>query len=398
MGGRRKLFIASAALGAASSTVTILGLPAVMPLLLDAFAISHGQGGLILTALWIPHAITQALTGWMAGAIGIQRLLRRTLAALAGLVALSLLAPTYRVLIVFRIATGVCTGATFVLAILYAASHSDPAAHRRDQALVGSLGHVSGALSFAAMPVFLGAAGWRAGYIPALFFILSALGLALVAPPAPAHRPALGRLPLREAARVVWFGRIPILALANLCTFGIFVVVAAWLTAYFVRESNLSLMASLYVSAVVLGAGAVGRFAGGAVFGRMPDRWLVMLALALSGAGLAGLALSPAFPVAPMLAFLVLGCCALSYGSIFAMALGGRPPAEAGVAVSAVSFLAGLGGSILPPAMGWFVDRTGSFGPGFGMLSLLSMIAIFLLAAFPPGEGTPQARDSGERA
>lgn len=169
-------------------------------------------------------------------------------------------------------------------------------------------------------------------------------------------------------------------------------MVAVWLTAYFVRESALTLTASLYVSSAVLLAGAMGRFAGGAILGRVPDRALVMLALALSGTALAGLATSPAFPLAAILAFVVLACCSLTYGSIFAMALGRRPPAEAGVAVSAVSFLAGLGGSLLPAMMGWLVDHTGSFGPGFGMLSGLSYLAILFLALLPPGgaAGRPQ--------
>lgn len=199
-GARRRLFIAGAALAAASANATILGLPAVMPVLLDTFGISHGRGGLIVTALWIPHAITQALTGWAAGTIGVQRFLRWTLAGLACLVGLSLLAPTYGVLIGLRMLTGVCTGSSFVLAILYAASHSHPAAHRRDQALVGSLSHGSGALSYAIIPLFLGAAGWRAGYIPALCFILGALVLALVAPPGPARpHSAAVRLPPTSA-------------------------------------------------------------------------------------------------------------------------------------------------------------------------------------------------------
>ncbi len=113
-----------------------------------------------------------------------------------------------------------------------------------------------------------------------------------------------------------------------------------------------------------------------------------MGALALSGAALAGLALSPPFPAAPALAFVVLGCCSMTYGSIVAMALGRRPPGEAGVAVSAVSFLAGLGGSTLPAVMGWLVDRTGSFGPGFALLATLSFLAILCLAVLPP---TPHA-------
>ena len=135
---------------------------------------------------------------------------------------------------------------------------------------------------------------------------------------------------------------------------------------------------------MVLAAGATGRFAGGAVLGRVADRPLVMGALALSGAALAGLALSPSFPVAPALAFVVLGGCSMTYGSIVAMALGRRPPGEAGVAVSAVSFLAGLGGSALAAVLGWLVDRTGSFGPGFGLLATITCLAIVLLAAFPP--------------
>lgn len=379
-----RLSIAVAALAAASANTTILGLPAVMPFLLDAFRISHGQGGLIVTALWIPHAVTQAITGWAAEALGVQRLLRWTLAGLAALVLASLLAPSYPVLMGLRMLAGVCTGSSFVLAILYAAAHSDPAAHRRDQALVGTLSYLSSSVAYATIPLAIGLAGWRAGYLPALACVAGALTLAILGPATPRRAAAAARLPLGEAARLVWVGRIPVLAMAHMCSFGVFIVVASWLTAYFVRESGLSRTASLYLSAVVLAAGATGRFAGGAVLGRVADRPLVMGALALSGAALACLALSPAFPLAAALAFVVLGCCSMTYGSIVAMALGRRPPGEAGVAVSAVSFLAGLGGSTLPAVMGWLVDRTGSFGPGFALLAALTCLAILLLAAFPP--------------
>ncbi len=58
------------------------------------------------------------------------------------------------------------------------------------------------------------------------------------------------------------------------------------------------------------------------------------------------------------------------------------------MAVSAVSFLTGLGGSTLPTLMGWLVDRTGTFAPGFALLATLSFLAILCLAIFPP---TPHA-------
>ena len=379
------LCIAVAALAAAAANTTMLGLPAVMPSLLEAFRISHEQGGLIVTALWIPHALAQAVIGWTAETFGVQRLLRWTLAGLTLVVAASLMAPSYPSLLGLRMLSGLATGSSFVLAILYAAAHSDPAAHRRDQALVGTVSYLSSSLAYATIPLVLDLAGWRAGYFPALACSLCALALTSLAPATPKREvPPPVRLPLAEAARVVWYGRIPVLAVSHLCSFGVFIVVASWLTAYFVRESRLSPAASLYVSAVVLAAGATGRFAGGAVLGRVPDRPLVMGALALSGSALGGLALSPPFPLAAILAFVVLGCCSMTYGSIMAMALGRRPPGEAGVAVSAVSFLAGLAGSTLPAVMGMLVDRTGSFGPGFALLATLSFLAILLLGTLPP--------------
>ncbi len=372
-------------MAAASANTTILGLPAVMPFLIDGFHLSHGQGGLIVTVLWIPHAFSQALTGWAAEALGVQRLLRCTLAGLAVVVAASLMAPSYTVLIGLRMLAGIGTGASFLLATLYAAAHSDPADHRRNQALVGTASYLSSTVAYATIPFVLALAGWRAGYLPALTCILSAFTLALLGPAVPPRAAsAKARLPLGDIARVIWSGRIPVLALAHMCSFGFFVVVGGWLTTYFVRQSGLSPTASLFVSAGVLAAGALGRFAGGAVLGRVRDHHLVMSALTLSGTALAGLALSPPFPLAPMLAFVVLGCCSMTYGSIFAMAFGRRPPAEAGVAIAGVSFLAGLGGSALPAVMGWLVDRTGSFGPGFAMLAALSALAILFLAALPP--------------
>lgn len=377
--------IVAAAMAAASANTTILGLPAVMPFLLEAFRISHGEGGLLVTVLWIPHAVSQAFAGWAAEALGVQRLLRWTLAWLAAVVVASLMASSYTSLIVLRMLTGVGTGASFLLGTLYAAAHSDPTAHRRNQALVGTFGYLSSTVAYVTIPPFLGLAGWRAGYLPSLACILGALVFALGSPAVP-ERPAAGRarLPVGDAIRLVWFGRIPVLALAHMCSFGFFVVVGSWLTAYFVRQSGLSPTASLFVSAGVLAAGALGRFAGGTVLGRVRDRQLVMGALALSGTALAGLAFSPPFPMAPILAFVVLGCCSMTYGSIFAMALGRRPAAEAGVAIAGVSFLAGLGGSALPTVMGWLVDVTGSFGPGFALLAGLSFLAILFLALLPP--------------
>lgn len=385
----------TAALAATAGLATILGLPAVMPSLLQRFGISHGQAGFVVTALWIPHAITQAITGWVAEAFGVQRLLRWTLAGLLVLLATTLLAPTYPALVGLRMVTGLVTGSSFVLATLYAAARSDPATHRRDQSMVGTLSYFGGSVAYAMIAVGLGPGGWRAGYLPALAFGLTALAMAGHGPPVPRRLgPPPTRLPAREAVRVVWVGRIPVLALAHLCSFGVFVVVSSWLTAYFVQASGLSPTGSLFVSAVVLGAGAIGRFAGGAVLGRVRDRSLVMGALVGSGTALAGLALTPPFPLAPALAFVVLACCSLTYGSIFSMALGRRPPGEAGVAVSSVSFLAGLGSSTLPTLMGWLVDRTGSFGPGFGLLAAVSFLAVLVLALLPPRTAPTHARQA----
>jgi len=377
--------IAAAGIAAAAANTTMLGLPAVLPYLMEGFHLTHGQGGLLISALWIPHAVAQAFSGWGAAALGVQRLLRWTLLGMAAVVAASLAAPSYRALLGLRMLVGVGTGAVFLLGTLYAAAHSDPALHRRHQAVVGSIGYLSSTAAYVIIPWGLAAAGWRAGYFPALLCTLAALVLACLGPGVPARpEPERAALALRVAVGVVWRGRIPVLALAHLCSFGFFMVVGSWLTAYFVEQHGLDPVASLLVSAGVLAAGAVGRFAGGAALGRIADRRLVMTALAVSGVGLGLLALSPPFPLTPVLAFAVLLCCTMTYGSIFAMAFGRRPPNEAGVAIAGVSLVAGVGAAILPALMGWMVDATGSFGPGFALLAGLSGLTTILLGILPP--------------
>ena len=386
--------LAAAALAAAASTSAILGLPAVMPQLIEAFGISYARAGLIVTVLWVPHALSQAAGGWWGHTAGVGRLLRWSLAGLAGLLALSLVAPSYPVLVGLRIATGGATGAVFVLAVLFAAEQADPAAQRGPQALVGAAAYVGCAVAYAAIALIQGVAGWRAGYLPTLVFVLCALVLFPAAPPPRAGREAAhARLPLRSAWPLVWRGRVAVLAMAHLCSFGIFVVVASWLTAYFVRRGDLGAAGNLYVGAAVLAAGALGRFAGGALLGRVGDRALVMEALACSGAALAALAFSPSFPVAVALAGLVLAICSVTYGSVVALALGGRPPAEAGAAVAWMLLLSNLCGAGLPAVVGWLVDATGSFGPGFALLAGLTGVAVAALPLHPQPapDGAPAA-------
>jgi len=191
------------------------------------------------------------------------------------------------------------------------------------------------------------------------------------------------RWAIRQVLASVRSPRVLGLALAHLCSFGVAIVIASWLTAYFVRAGGLDHRASLLVSAVVVAGGAVGRFAGGAALGRVPDRELVAGSLTCSGIALAGLALSPSFPVAPLLAFLVLGCCSLTYGSIIAMALGSRPPQGGGKDVAAMLFVCNVPAAALPAIVGWMVDRTGSFAPGFALLAGLTGAGVAALPRAP---------------
>jgi len=381
---------AAAALAAAGATSAILGLPAVMPDVMEAFRISHAQGGLMVTSPWIGHAVSQALAAWAAGAMGVRRLLRWTLAGLGALLILSLLAPSYPVLVGLRTVTGFGVGAAFVLAVLYAAEHADAVTLRSRQGLVGAAAYAGCAVSYAAIAGIQGSAGWRVGYVPSLAFIVGSLAL-LASPRSDrlGRAQTRARLPIRQTWSVVWSGRIPVLAMAHLSSFGVFVVVASWLTTYFLQWSGLGRAESLYVSAGVLTAGAIGRFVGGALLGRVPDRALIMEALACSAAALAGLALSPPFPLALTLACVVLACSSLLYGSIVTLALGRRPPAEAGVSVAWMLFLGSLGGAGLPTAVGWLVDGTGSFAPGFALLAGITFATVTLLPFYPQTAPVP---------
>jgi len=383
-------------LTAAASTSTIIGLPAVIPQLKEIFRLSHGEAGLIVTALWIPHAGSQLIAGWIAPAVGVRRLFRWTLCASVVALGVTLLAPSYASLLALRTVTGLLTGASFVLAILYAAAHTPPARQRESQAMVGAMSYVGCVVAYAGIAVLLEAVGWRAGYLPSLGFYIAALVLLevggwvdekqLAAP----GRASTSRVQwqVRQVLSSFCSPRVALLAIAHLCSFGVIIVVASWLTAYFVRLADMGSRASLLVSALVLVAGVLGRVASGRLFGRMSEISLIRGGLTCSGLALFGLAAAPSLSIAPMLAFAVLGCCSLTYGPIVVLALGRSLSEEGARNVGSLTFLATLAASTLPAVIGWLVDRHGSFGPGFVLLGILTASAVVLLpsAKLQPAE------------
>jgi len=160
-GGRSAgLPMAAAALTAAASTSTILGLPAVIPLIVEAFRVSHAEAGFMVTALWVPHAVSQLVGGWAATAGSPRRLLCWALAALAMALGLTLLVPTYGALVGARALAGLATGASFTLCIVYAAAHAAPARQRATQAFVGAMSYVGCSVVYAAIALTEGRAGW----------------------------------------------------------------------------------------------------------------------------------------------------------------------------------------------------------------------------------------------
>jgi NNP family nitrate/nitrite transporter-like MFS transporter len=74
-----------------------------------------------------------------------------------------------------------------------------------------------------------------------------------------------------------------------------------------------------------------------------------------------------------------MGLLGMGNGSVFQL-LPQRFPNSVGMLTGIVGAAGGLGGFLLPSILGFLKDRTGSFGPGFAVLTILAIVGVATLA------------------
>ncbi|MGH9155836.1 MAG: MFS transporter [Acidimicrobiales bacterium] len=156
-------------------------------------------------------------------------------------------------------------------------------------------------------------------------------------------------------------------------TFGCFVGLAAYLPIFFVDGFGLAKVSAGGYAALCAAAGSFLRPAGGALSDRFGGTRV--LSTVLLGVGALGLVLAtlPGFGATVAAMFLVLGALGVGNGAVFQI-VPQRFPGRVGAVTGLVGAAGGVGGFLLPFALGSLRGSTGSFAAGFTVLTAAALV------------------------
>ncbi|MGG2996365.1 nitrate/nitrite transporter [Paenibacillus macerans] len=158
-------------------------------------------------------------------------------------------------------------------------------------------------------------------------------------------------------------------------TFGGFVGMSNYLTIFFNTEYGLSAVRAADFTTLCVIAGSFFRPVGGWLADRVGG---IRMLLALYGGVAVMMALIsslPPLPVVTVLLFICMMCLGMGNGSVFQL-VPQRFQQEIGVITGIVGAAGGLGGYFLPNILGILKEYTGSYTPGFLILSGIAIVCI----------------------
>jgi NNP family nitrate/nitrite transporter-like MFS transporter len=165
-------------------------------------------------------------------------------------------------------------------------------------------------------------------------------------------------------------------------TFGGFVGFASFLTTFFHEQYQVSRVQAGDFTTVVVVAGSLLRPVGGFLADRLGGYRLLVVLLGGCAACIAAVAMLPPVSVAVTLLFAALGMLGMGNGAIFQI-VPQRFPERIGVVTGVVGAAGGLGGFLLPFALGSVKDLTGGYA--IGLLGCAAVFAVGLLALLELG-------------
>jgi nitrate/nitrite transporter NarK len=235
----------------------------------------------------------------------------------------------------------------------------------------GSILLGSGFVIFA-VPRFSAAFGWRGGFLVTAAAAAAAwLFWVVAAPAAPGQKHPPGSFRGMIANPQLW-----LLGLIQMASFGLVLVVSAWITTYLRLALKLEPVRAGMLGSIALMHGIVMRPLGGASVRRLGVRPLLRLGLVLTAAGCFLLGSAGTSEVTTALAIVLIGTgCGLPYAALFTRAAA-LYPGRAGAAMGLVNMLGILMILSAPPLIGRLVDWSGSFQSSFLALGVFSVLAL----------------------
>ena len=164
------------------------------------------------------------------------------------------------------------------------------------------------------------------------------------------------------------------LSLFYLVTFGGFVGLSGYLSIFFVDRFEMTKLDAAGYAALCAGAGSLLRPLGGALADRLGGTRVLTGALTTVAALAVGLASLPGLGVTVALLLFTMGTLGVGNGAVFQV-VPQRFPSAVGPMTGLVGAAGGLGGFLLPFALGSLEGSTGTFAAGFGLFGLAAVLA-----------------------
>jgi NNP family nitrate/nitrite transporter-like MFS transporter len=288
-------------------------------------------------------------------------------------------------LLAWKIVVGVGTGTTFVAGARYLANtFAGPRLHVVQGLFGGSILLGSGFVIFA-VPQFLSAFGWRGAFLSTA--TVAALALALWTLAAPAS-PRSAR-PQASVLEMFRDGRLWRLGIVQMASFGLVIVLGAWIAAMFRAEFAWSPARAGLAGSTVLLLGIATRPLGGSLSPHVGARKLILASLIASATGCFLLSAPTVTPTMAVVATLLIGVgCGLPYATLFSRA-SAMYPGRAGAAMGFVNMLGIvmiLGGA---PLVGRLADWSGNFRSSFVALGAFTLSACVAALGIRDGGARP---------
>ena len=374
-GARRWTILALALITTAIGIMAFAAAFPLLPLWIEDFGLSHAQAGLLSGFWYLPGVMISLPAGWLFDRYSIQRVLIGCWALILGGIGLMAVAPSFWVLCAGRLIFSVGMNAHMIgtpklIGLTFAG--------RRHLGLVMGIYTMSfTAGTFAALNV-LGSIGAQQGWRPALQLLsaLSLIGLILIA-----------ILPKAEAVPVGAPGAVRFNPLAlgtgawllGIAYFGYSIGTEALLT--FGPDALVNRGIDLATASAAIGFYAVISIVLKPILSSQlraeTATWFVGLAVGLAVLSAAVFFL-PGLPL--KLPPIILGVSfALGMPALFALPAFLFPADRAGQAYGLYQTLYSLG-FLAQPAVGFVVDRTGSYPAGFGLIIGYCLLGLLVLA------------------
>ena len=334
--------------------------------------LSATQKGLMVAVPPLGGSAFRLLLGTLADRVGVRR---------TGLVTMGLtLVPltwgwlgggTYHQVLGIGMLLGIA-GASFAVALPLASRWYPPEYQGLALGIAGA-GNSGTLIAALAAPRLAEHVGWHGVFgLAAVPVCLAWIAFAVLAKEPPRPTPALGTsnnpFSLLDEPDARW------LCTFYLVTFGGFVGLAGYLPIFFVDRFGLTKVTAAGFAALCAAAGSFIRPVGGALADRMGGTRVLAGALGMASLLLLGVATLPGLAVTVLLLFAAMGTFGAGNGAVFQL-VPQRFPARMGAMTGLVGAAGGLGGFLLPFALGSLKGSTGTFAAGFALVALAVGVA-----------------------